>query len=72
MNNVLIARRIRLINVGWILMVKGVLIMRKWTKETARRYVERVEKGKQEIGLTYLSAKDFLKNHKKGNSIIGV
>jgi len=53
-------------------MVKGVLIMRKWTKETARRYVERVEKGKQEIGLTYLSAKDFLKNHKKGNSIIGV
>ncbi len=46
--------------------------MKKWTKESANKYVEKVQKGKQEIGLTYLSAKDFLKNHKKGNSIIGV
>lgn len=46
--------------------------MKKWTKESAKRYVERVEKGKQEKGLTYLSAKDFLRNHKKGNSIIGL
>lgn len=46
--------------------------MKKWTKDSAQKYVDRVEKGRQEIGLTYLSAKDFLKNHKKGNSIIGV
>lgn len=46
--------------------------MKKWTKESAKRYVEKVEKGRQEIGLTYLSAKDFIRNHRKGNSIIGV
>lgn len=46
--------------------------MKKWTKDSAQKYVDRVEKGREEIGLTYLSAKDFLKNHKKGNSILNL
>lgn len=40
--------------------------MRKWTKETAERYI----KQSKEKGLTYWSAKDFLKNHKTMNKII--
>lgn len=39
--------------------------MKKWTKDSAQKYVDKVEKGRQEIGLTYLSAKDFLKNIRK-------
>lgn len=45
---------------------------RKWSIDSAHKYIEKVDKGKQEKGLTYLSALDFLKNHKKGNSIIGI
>lgn len=39
----------------------------KWTKETAKKYIKRVEEGKAEKGLKYLSAKDYLKNHSKNN-----
>lgn len=46
--------------------------MKKWTKETAKKYAEKVEKGKQEKGLTYLSAIDFLRHHKKNSSIISI
>lgn len=35
--------------------------MKKWTYETATQYVKRAK----EKGLTYLSAMDYLKNHKK-------
>lgn len=45
---------------------------RKWTKESAKSYVDKVEKGKREKGLKYLSAKDFLSHHKKANSIINI
>lgn len=46
--------------------------MKKWTKETAKKYAEKVEKGRQEKGLSYLSALDFLRYHKKNNSIISI
>ena len=39
---------------------------RKWTKETAERYIAKAK----EKGLTYWSAKDFLKNHRIMHSII--
>ena len=39
---------------------------RKWTKETAERYIAKAK----EKGLTYWSAKDFLKNHRVMHSII--
>lgn len=45
---------------------------RKWTKEKAKKYVDKVDKGKQEKGLTYLSAKDFLKHHKQSSKIIDI
>lgn len=47
---------------------------RKWTVETAQKYIELVEKGKLTIGMKYLSAKDYLKNHKplSKHSIIGI
>lgn len=32
-----------------------------WTKETARKYIQKVNKGKTEFGLKYLSACDYLK-----------
>lgn len=32
----------------------------KWTKETAKEYIQRVNKGKTAFGLKYLSACDFL------------
>lgn len=40
--------------------------MRKWTKETAENYI-RTAKTK---GLTYLSAKDYLKHHRTMHSMI--
>ena len=40
---------------------------RKWTRETAKAYIKKVENGKAQEGLTYLSAKDYLKNHSKDN-----
>lgn len=39
--------------------------MKKWTPETAKKYIENVQNGKAKEGLTYLSAKDYLKNHTK-------
>lgn len=42
--------------------------MRKWTKQSAEEYIKKCK----EKGLTYWSAKDFLKNHKTMHSIIGV
>ncbi len=40
--------------------------MRKWTKQTAEEYINHTK----EKGLKYLSAMDFLKNHKTMNAII--
>lgn len=47
---------------------------RKWTNETASKYIELVEKGKEPQGMKYLSAIDFLRNHKilSKHSIIGI
>lgn len=42
--------------------------MRKWTKQSAEEYIKKCK----EKGLKYLSAKDFLKNHKTMHAIIGV
>lgn len=36
---------------------------KNWTIEEARNYVAKVQKGKQQAGLTYCSAIDFLMNH---------
>lgn len=36
---------------------------KKWTVEEAKMYVARVLKGKQQTGLKYCSAIDFLMNH---------
>jgi hypothetical protein len=33
---------------------------KKWTIESARAYVAKVQRGKQQIGLTYYSAMDYL------------
>lgn len=40
--------------------------MRKWTKETAERYIKQAK----EKGLTYWSAVDYLKHHKMMHSIV--
>lgn len=47
---------------------------RKWTKETAEKYVELVERGKAPMGLKYLSAVDYLKYERIHSkySIIGI
>ena len=42
---------------------------RKWTNETAKIYMEKVEKGKEPMGLKYLSAKDYISNHAALNSL---
>ena len=36
---------------------------RSWTVEKAKEYVTKVLRGKQQCGLTYCSALDFLMNH---------
>ena len=36
---------------------------KKWTVEEAKMYVTKVQKGKQQIGLKYCSAIDFLMNY---------
>lgn len=36
---------------------------KKWTIEEAKMYVTKVSKGKQQAGLKYCSAIDFLTNH---------
>ena len=40
--------------------------MKKWTKESAERYIAKAK----EKGLTYWSARDFIKNHRTMHSII--
>lgn len=47
---------------------------RKWTNETANNYINEVEKGRKPVGMKYLSAKDYLKNHKRLSkySIVGI
>ena len=44
--------------------------MRKWTKQTAEYYIAKIEKRKEQKGLTYWSARDFLKHHKTMGAII--
>jgi len=39
---------------------------RKWTKQSAEKYIKEVK----QKGLTYWSAKDYLKHHKTMHSII--
>ncbi len=39
---------------------------RKWTKQSAEEYIKKAK----EKGLTYWSAKDYLKHHKTMGSII--
>ena len=36
---------------------------KKWTIEEAKMYITKVQKGKQQAGLKYCSAIDFLMNH---------
>ncbi len=47
---------------------------RRWTNESARNYIRKVEIGKATMGMKYLSAKDYLKNHKtlSRHSIVGI
>ena len=40
---------------------------KKWTIEEAKNYITKVQKGKQQIGLTYCSAIDFITNHTNAN-----
>ena len=46
--------------------MKGLIKMRKWTKQSAMEYIKKAK----EKGLTYWSAVDFLKHHKTMRSII--
>ena len=43
---------------------------KKWTIESARAYITKVQKGKQQPGLTYCSAIDFLMNHTDVKSLV--
>lgn len=47
---------------------------RKWTNESAEQYIKMVEKGREPIGMKYLSAIDYLKNHRRLSkySIVGI
>lgn len=47
---------------------------RKWSNESAKEYIKKVEKGKTPMGMKYLSAKDYLRNHRviSKHSIIGI
>lgn len=42
----------------------------KWTKQSAIAYIEMIDRTKGKKGLSYWSAKDFLKSHKTMHSII--
>lgn len=44
----------------FFILKKGDKDMKKWTKDTAERYIKQAK----EKGLTYWSAVDYLKNHK--------
>ncbi len=52
------------------IIVKGGKAMKKWTKQKAENYVERIEKSKGQKGLTYWSAMDYLKHHRTMSAII--
>ena len=41
---------------------------RKWTVESAKAYIAKVQKGKLQVGLTYCSAIDYLTNHANVNN----
>ena len=43
---------------------------RKWTKQSAEEYTEKIKKNKANKGLTYWSAIDYLKHHRTMYSII--
>lgn len=43
---------------------------RKWTRENAERYINKIENIKGCKGLTYWSAMDYLSHHKVMNNII--
>lgn len=55
-------------------MLGGKSLKRKWNNESAENYIKKVEEGKEPMGLKYLSAKDFIKNHRilSKYSIIGI
>lgn len=42
---------------------------KKWTIESARAYIAKVQKGKLQPGLTYCSAIDFIINHTNVQSL---
>ena len=44
----------------------------KWTKQSAKAYIDMIDRTKGKRGLTYWSAMDYLKHHRIMNSIIGV
>ena len=44
--------------------------MKNWSKETAKKYIEKIDKAKSKRGLTYWSAVDYLKHHRTMYSII--
>lgn len=47
---------------------------RRWTNESAEDYIKKVENGRIPKGMKYLSAVDYLKNHKRlsKHSIVGI
>ena len=45
-------------------------VMKNWSKETAKKYIEKIDKAKSKRGLTYWSAIDYLKHHRTMYSII--
>lgn len=49
---------------------RGGKMKRKWTKQSAEEYVEKIKKNKAKMGLTYWSAIDYLKHHRTMYSII--
>ena len=50
--------------------IRGGKMKRKWTKQSAEVYVEKIKKNKAKMGLTYWSAVDYLKHHRTMHSII--
>lgn len=54
------------LSMQFFILKKGEKDMKKWTKDTAERYIKQAK----EKGLTYWSAVDYLKHHKTMNSII--
>lgn len=46
------------------------VIMKRWTRESAERYITRIDKAKGIRGLSYWSAVDYLRNHRTMHSIV--